>query len=88
MEKPVVATKVGGIPEVIKSGSDGLLVDAMKPDEIAKAIITLLKNPELATRLGKNALKKIKDRYTWEKIVQQYEQVYEESMKISGHRHL
>jgi len=88
MEKPVVATKVGGIPEVIESGSDGLLVDAEKPDEIAKAIITFLKNPELATRLGKNALKKIKEGYTWEKIVQQYEQAYEEAMKIGGQRHL
>ena len=88
MEKPVVATRVGGIPEVIENGSDGLLVDSMKPDEIAKAIITLFKNRELATRLGKNALKKIKEGYTWEKIVQQYEQAYEEAMKIGGQRHL
>jgi len=88
MEKPVVATRVGGIPEVIENGSDGLLVDSMKPDEIAKAIITLLKNRELATRLGKNALKKIKEGYTWEKIVQQYEQAYKEAMKISCQRHL
>jgi glycosyltransferase involved in cell wall biosynthesis len=85
MAKPVIATRVGGIPEVINNGSDGLLVEAMKPDEIAKAIITLLKNRELTIRLGENALKKIKNMYTWEKIVQRYEQVYWEAMKLGGH---
>ncbi|MEM2851512.1 MAG: glycosyltransferase family 4 protein [Candidatus Bathyarchaeia archaeon] len=82
MAKPVIATRVGGIPEVIENGSDGLLVEAMKPDEIAKAAVTLLKNRELTIRLGKNALKKIKEMYTWEKIVQRYEQAYREVMKI------
>jgi glycosyltransferase involved in cell wall biosynthesis len=49
---PVVATKVGGIPEIIENGVSGLLVPAHSPASVASALEELLKNPERAEQLG------------------------------------
>lgn len=49
--RPVVASRVGAIPEVIRDGVDGLLVRPDEPDELAAAVIRLVEDPELATRL-------------------------------------
>jgi len=50
--KPVVAFKIGGIREAVRNGVTGILVKPYDVAEFAKAIITLLKNPELARRMG------------------------------------
>ncbi|OGZ53268.1 MAG: hypothetical protein A3B25_00135 [Candidatus Ryanbacteria bacterium RIFCSPLOWO2_01_FULL_48_26] len=52
---PIVATRMGGIPEMITDGQDGLLVPPKNPKAIAQAIKSLIKNPELAKQLGQNA---------------------------------
>lgn len=49
---PVVATAVGGIPEIILPGQTGLLVPPADPEALAEAILTLLQNPECARQLG------------------------------------
>jgi glycosyltransferase involved in cell wall biosynthesis len=49
--KPVAASRVGALPEVIRDGVDGLLVRPDEPDELAAAVIRLVEDPELATRL-------------------------------------
>jgi glycosyltransferase involved in cell wall biosynthesis len=46
MEIPVVATKVGGIPEAVKDGITGILVEPRNPEQLATAIIELIENPE------------------------------------------
>jgi len=53
--KPVVATKVGGIPELVRDGETGILVAPRDPDAIASGVAQLLGNPSLAQRLGCNA---------------------------------
>lgn len=50
--RPVVASRVGGIPELVRDGTDGLLVPPDDPAELAKAITRVLANPVLAAELG------------------------------------
>lgn len=52
---PIVASAVGGIPELIRTGKDGLLVQAADPEALAKACITILENPRLAKILTDSA---------------------------------
>ncbi len=55
--KPVIATKVGGLVELIETGKNGILITPRNIPEITAAIITLLNNQELLRRMGRNALK-------------------------------
>lgn len=52
MEKPVIGTRVGGVPEVIHEGMNGLLVNPGDPEDLANAVIRLLKSPDLARSMG------------------------------------
>jgi glycosyltransferase involved in cell wall biosynthesis len=72
---PIVATKVGGIPSLIKDGENGLLVTADNPEELAKAIEKLLTDRELAKRLGRNARRKAEE-YRIERKVKLYEELF------------
>jgi glycosyltransferase involved in cell wall biosynthesis len=51
--KPLVATRVGGIPEVVQDGQSGFLVNRRDPAAMAEKILTLLKDPDLCERMGK-----------------------------------
>lgn len=54
----IIATKVGGVPEIITDGINGLLIPSDKPDELSKAIVTLYQNPELCRQMGLANIKK------------------------------
>lgn len=56
LSKPIIATSVQGIKSVIKHGYSGLLVSPKNPEELAKAILLLLKDENLRTSLGRNAM--------------------------------
>lgn len=73
--KPIIATAVGGIPEVVKDGVNGILVRPKSPDLIAKALERLLCDSELRRKLGKAAVESVKNR-TWSKITEKYERIY------------
>ena len=62
----IIATKVGGIPEVIENGKEGILISPEDPEALAKAIAELLKDRELRVKLGINAYKKVKEKYSIE----------------------
>jgi len=72
---PIIATGVGGIPEIVKNKRNGLLV---KPDslEIAEKTKFLIDHPEIREQFSKNNLKD-SNRFSWQKIVQQYLTLYE-----------
>jgi len=53
-EKPVISTKVGGIPEIIEHGRNGILIEPDDPKALTEALIMLLKDPELRFRLARN----------------------------------
>ncbi len=73
---PVVATKVGGNPEVVEQNQTGLLVPPSSPEELAKAILTILKDPAKAREMGKAGRKRIETHFDIHKMVSSYEKVY------------
>ena len=75
MEKPIIATRAGGIPETIINGKNGILVDAT-PEAVADAILSLLKDPKRRKKLGKNAKKTAEEKFTWEKTAKQFIMLY------------
>jgi len=77
--KPVVASAVQGIAEVVKTDFSGLLVTPGNVYEIEQAIIRLLKDMKFAKYLGENARQAIKEDYSWEKIARRTLEVYEKS---------
>jgi glycosyltransferase involved in cell wall biosynthesis len=52
---PIVATRVGGIPDIIEEGTSGFLVDRGDSDGLASALITLLRDPSQCLRMGRAA---------------------------------
>jgi N-acetyl-alpha-D-glucosaminyl L-malate synthase BshA len=75
---PMVATNVGGIPEIIQDGVNGIIVPAKNPEAIASQLINLIKEPGLRTKLGTKARETILEKYTSEKIVNEYLKVFRE----------
>jgi len=59
--KPIIASEVGGIPEIITTGRTGLLVEKQSPKKLAQAICMVLRDKELAERIGRNAGELIKN---------------------------
>jgi glycosyltransferase involved in cell wall biosynthesis len=74
--KPVVASKVGGIVDVIKDGETGLLVPEKDPDAIARAVLRLLDDPEYASRLGVQGSEYAANYFNWDRIMDRYEDIY------------
>ncbi|MGH7214406.1 MAG: exopolysaccharide biosynthesis GT4 family glycosyltransferase EpsE [Tepidisphaeraceae bacterium] len=63
MRTPVVVTRVGGVPELVESGVDGLMVEANDPEALAGAIEQMLRDPALAARLADAGHRKISERF-------------------------
>ncbi len=76
--RPVIATNVGGIPELINSGITGLLIEKNDVDGLANAINELLSNRELASNMGKNGAKFIEQNFRADKVTTKIERLYEE----------
>jgi glycosyltransferase involved in cell wall biosynthesis len=76
--RPCVATKVGGVPGLIDDGETGLLVEPNDPSGLAKALLSLLKDPDKAGAMGAKARKAVGKEFTWPRIVDRLEQVYRE----------
>lgn len=79
--KPVVVTNVGSIPEVVDDGSTGYVVPPNNPKALADAIVRLLKDDELRTKMGKNAFKKAKNELSWDNIARKTISIYENIRK-------
>ena len=74
---PVVATDVGGIPELIKNNETGMLVPSDNPDKLADAVNELLSDKQKAKRLANNGNQFVKNNMTWDIILPKYIQFYE-----------
>jgi glycosyltransferase involved in cell wall biosynthesis len=77
-EIPIIATNVGGVPEIIENEKTGLLINPANPDEITKAIKKLINNPGLAKTLAQNAHQKILQEFSFEKMLQRTLATYED----------
>ena len=76
MERPIVATRTGGIPEMIVDQETGLLVDTENPKLLAEATSYLLEHPELAMQMGKSARSRTLKLFSFEKHVDAYDCLY------------
>ncbi len=74
---PVVAAKVGGVPEIVEDGVNGFLVAPRKPKQIAEKILTLHENPALREKLGKAGRNMVLEKYSKKRVVSLYEDLYE-----------
>ena len=80
--KPIVASKFGGIKDVISSGDHGLLVDPSNINEFADAIIMLLKDRRLAESMGQEGCKTVHSSFSWEAIAERHIAFYEKFMNV------
>jgi len=76
LKKPIVATNIFGVDEIIEHGKTGILVEPKNPDSIADAVIELLNDKKKAKTLGAAAHKRVLDRFTLDKTVSKIEQLY------------
>jgi glycosyltransferase involved in cell wall biosynthesis len=82
--RPVVATRVGGIPEVITDGIDGLLVPPADSEALAAAIGSILADAALARRLGDAGYRTVAERFSIDAQVRRIEAVYAEELVRAG----
>ena len=73
--KAVVATRVGGLPEVVQHRQTGLLVD-LEPDDIADAVSYLLTNEDIREEMGARAKQVVEEKFTLYEMVSRFENVY------------
>jgi len=78
---PVIATNVGGIPELIKNNETGIIIPPENPGKLADAINELLSNKEKAEKLATNGNAFVKNNLTWDVILPKYIKFYEDLLK-------
>lgn len=78
LKTPVVATSVGGIPEIIAHNVNGILVSPNEPEKLITAINDILANKELRDKLVENAHDYIIRNFTWEVLLPKYIEIYEQ----------
>jgi glycosyltransferase involved in cell wall biosynthesis len=77
MRLPVVATRVGGVPELVLDGETGLLIPPRDPQALAEAVISLLENPARAGEMGRAGRRRVEQFFTLERMVAGIEEVYD-----------
>jgi len=81
MERPVVATDVGGVSEVIRDGETGLLIPPHDPQALAEAVVALLRHPDQASTLGARGRRLVEKEYTLELMLQKLEALYRDLVR-------
>lgn len=76
MELPVIATNVGGIPEIIVNGETGILIEPHRPDKLAQALLELLANPQQRHNWGEMGRKRVEEEFSLNKMIQNVEELY------------
>jgi L-malate glycosyltransferase len=76
---PVVATRVGGIPEIIEDGVSGLLVPPRDPAALAAAIIRMLVEPKLGASMAAAALERLRARFSFSNVIETLEEIYSQA---------
>ena len=83
MMKPIVATDIDGIKEVLDNGKTGLLIPPKNPRALTYAIIDLLCHRDKAYQMGIDARKVVEERFGVDIMVQKVEKVYEELLQLN-----
>lgn len=82
--KPIVATRVGGIVDVVDDSDTGILVPPREPEALAQALITLLRNKDMRACMGQAGKKKVDERFSADTMVSKIQDLYEELMVRKG----
>lgn len=69
LKTPVVTSNVCGIPEMVKDGETGFIVDSFNPEDYAEKVAVLLKNQQLRWSMGENARRRVLERFTWDVVI-------------------
>lgn len=84
---PVIASRVGGVPEIVRHGETGCLVEPGDIGELHDRLAEILANPRLARRLGDNARTAVLERFTWPKVAERCLAAYEALLKAAPDQH-
>lgn len=74
--RAIVATRVGGIPEIIRDGKTGLLATAEDPEDLARKMRTALDDPEMRARLGEAAHDRLHETFSWKACSTRYAELF------------
>lgn len=75
--KPIVGTRVGGIPEILEDGVTGVLVEPADPADLARGLLRVLSDGNLAARMGAKARERAREAFSWTAIAERTLSVYE-----------
>jgi glycosyltransferase involved in cell wall biosynthesis len=81
---PVVATAVGGIPELVSDGETGRLVPTGDPMALARAVLALLDEPMRAAELGRAGRRRIEETYSFDRMVGAFSTLYLSELAARG----
>jgi len=81
MRKPVIATNVGGNPEMMVDGKTGFLVEKGNPEQLIKKISLLLEDINLAKRMGNEGREFVKERFNWELVAKNFIKIAKSYLK-------
>jgi glycosyltransferase involved in cell wall biosynthesis len=82
--RPVVATRVGGVPDVVRDGEDGFLVEPGSIDGLANRLAELASDPKLRARMGKAARSRVLPRYSVGRLVDDVDRLYRSLLEAEG----
>jgi glycosyltransferase involved in cell wall biosynthesis len=82
--RPAVATRVGGVPDVVRDGIDGFLVEADDRDALATRLAELAADPELRARMGEAGHARVIERYSVSRLVDDVDRLYRELLAERG----
>jgi hypothetical protein len=87
MERPLVVTRVGGLVDTVRDGETGLVVNPSSPEDLARGILEMLRDPERARALGKAGRKLILERFTLGRTARDLSQLYQRLITRARKKH-
>ena len=72
MEKPVIATKIGGIPELIEDGKTGFLIESGDHEDLIKKINLVFDQPTMASNMGSKGKEIMRENFSWNNIAKKF----------------
>lgn len=82
--RPVVATRVGGVPDVVEEGTDGFLVEMGDVEALADRLADLARDPELAARMGAAGQERVLRRYAVDRLIGDVDELYRSLLEAKG----
>jgi glycosyltransferase involved in cell wall biosynthesis len=77
LQRPLITTSIGGLPEVCLDGKTGFIVPPFSPDKVAENVLKLVNNPELRRQFGMAAKELVEQKFTFKQTVDRMEKIYD-----------